>query len=100
MTNAQSLGNKKDDVDVILRQENIDIAVVTEYWLSPNNIDYLNIHGYCIYSKAEKSIHEEVLQFLLEMGSPPSIWTYRFQMNSNAFGLKLDHIYYQEGFLQ
>ena len=42
MTNAQSLGNKMDEVDVILRQENIDIAVVTESWFSPKNISKKN----------------------------------------------------------
>ena len=54
MTNAQSLGNKKDEVDVILRQENIDVAVVTDSWFSPKNKDYSSIQGYCMYSKSRE----------------------------------------------
>ena len=39
---------------VITSVQNIDIAVVTESWFSPNSIDYSNIHGNCMYSKSRE----------------------------------------------
>ena len=60
----------ENEVDVILRQENIDIAVVTESWFSPKNIDYSNIHGYCMYSKSREIRTEGGVAIFVRNGIP------------------------------
>ena len=52
MTNAQSLGNKFEDIEVVFEQNSVDVAVVTESWFSNNMPEnQLDINNYNLFSK-------------------------------------------------
>ena len=52
MTNAQSLGNKFEDIEVVFGQNSVDVGVVTESWFSKNMPEnQLDINNYNLFSK-------------------------------------------------
>ncbi len=56
MTNAQSVNNKMDELEVILRQEQIDICVITETWFKPDMpSSQTDINGFSMFSKSRDS---------------------------------------------
>ncbi len=55
MTNAQSLGNRYEDIEVVFEQNNVDVGVVTESWFSDDMPeDQLNISNYNLFSQPRK----------------------------------------------
>ena len=52
MTNAQSLGNKFEDMEVVFEQNSVDVGVVTESWFLNNMPEnQLDINNYNLFSK-------------------------------------------------
>ncbi len=52
LTNAQSLGNKFEEVEILFDHHKVDIGVITESWFSPNMPEeQLNITGYNLFYK-------------------------------------------------
>ena len=55
MTNAQSLGNKFEDIEVVFEQNSVDVGVVTVSWFSNNMPEnQLDINNYNLFSKHRK----------------------------------------------
>ncbi|XP_072050129.1 uncharacterized protein [Amphiura filiformis] len=56
MTNAQSLGNKFEEAEVVLQLNNVDICVITETWFSSNIPEnQLSIPSYNLFFKDRDS---------------------------------------------
>ena len=54
-TNAQSLGNKFDDITIVCQQNNVDVAVVTETWFTSNMTEnQLSIPSFNLFSTPRK----------------------------------------------
>jgi hypothetical protein len=59
LTNAQSLGNKFDEFELLLDQESIDVGVVTESWFRPDLPDFmLTIDGFELFSMPLVTVEE------------------------------------------
>ena len=50
-TNARSLGNKINELEVIMASENIDVVAVTETWFNGSNDWDITIPGFSLYRK-------------------------------------------------
>ena len=50
LTNAQSLTNKMGEFDLLLRKEQVDIAVVTETWAHEEKLVLQQVSGYQLNS--------------------------------------------------
>lgn len=54
--NARSLVNKHEELELYMREENVDIVGITETWLNESIIDSeVNISGYTLFRKDRKS---------------------------------------------
>jgi len=47
-TNAQSLGNKQDKLEAILRMDDIDMMGITEMWWDPTQDWNVNVEGFTL----------------------------------------------------
>ncbi|XP_063966680.1 uncharacterized protein LOC135156863 [Lytechinus pictus] len=51
MSNLRSMTNKFDELEVFLRDNDIDVCAVTESWLTSDTVEYLSVQGYSHFSK-------------------------------------------------
>ena len=57
LTNTRSLVNKFDEMEIVLQQEIIDVAVITESWFHPLLPEHmLAIDGYNLFSKCRTHV--------------------------------------------
>ena len=55
MTNAQSLGNKFDDIGVVFDQNNVDVGVVTESWFKDYMpVNQLGVSNYNLFTQSRE----------------------------------------------
>lgn len=55
LANACCLTNKVDELDVIMKQNTIDIAVITETWFKDDTLNIGTIQGYHLFNKIRQS---------------------------------------------
>ena len=55
LSNTRALTNKNDEVEGILKHNNVDVAAIIETWMSPGiPVEYTHISGYNVFHKLRK----------------------------------------------
>ena len=55
--NARSIKNKIEEIEIILNEENIDVAVISETWVKKSEEKYYNFNEYnSVYATRKKGV--------------------------------------------